>query len=111
MEFAYHWLIVLTQDQVKTLLQKISTFKRNATVMLSKNYKHILRLMEKNVCSQEIKDEVTTEYGDLEKLIAESIKDIKDESCPIVITGKLKWLQWTSLLFVSPLFETNIVSI
>lgn len=69
------------------LLSKIADFKHKAKQSLLQSYIEIQSLIENKRLSADVKDELSTEFGDIEKVISDSLKDLADDFCPIVITG------------------------
>lgn len=69
------------------LLSKIADFKHKAKQSLLQSYIEIQSLIENKRLSADVKDELSTEFGDIEKVISDFLKDLADDFCPIVITG------------------------
>lgn len=69
------------------LLSKIADFKHKAKNSLLQSYIDIQSLIKNKPLSADVKDELSAEFGDIEEVISESLKDLEDDFCPIVITG------------------------
>ena len=65
----------------------MSIKKQKAKNLFKRSYDEILVLLAKEEFFPQLRDELFKEYGDVRRYIKDGIKDLYDDSCPIVVTG------------------------
>lgn len=75
------------QDEAADVLTRVATFDRKTKANLHLLYEEIEDILKSDNCFPEVKEEMSAEFGDINKVIYQKKSDVYDELCPIVITG------------------------
>ncbi|XP_063420473.1 uncharacterized protein LOC134705683 [Mytilus trossulus] len=74
-------------DEAADVLSRVATFDKRTKGSLHEVYEEIEDILKSDNCFPEVKEEMSAEFGDINKVVHLQKDDVYEELCPIVITG------------------------